>query len=189
MGMKPRSVTKAKIGWVACSILLGLGIFQCGQSPSEYGRTSQEAPLAPSFVLPDGMGREVKFSEFQGHVVLLNFWATWCEPCRMEVPHLNELYAKYAKEGLVVIGISLDYGKPEVVREFLQKKKIAFVVLMGNQEVVGAYGRLPGLGSMQGIPTTYLIDRRGRVVQKFVGFTSKKRLEESFQPLLNRKMT
>ena len=182
--MKPRSINGSKIGWVAFGILLGLGVFQCAESPSESGRASKEPPSAPSFVLPDVAGREVKFSQFEGNVVLLNFWATWCEPCRTEIPQLNELYEKYAKEGLAVIGISLDYGEPEVVRDFLKRKKISFVVLMGNQKVVEAYGRLPGLGSMRGIPTTYLIDRKGRVVRKFVGLTSKRRLEEAFRPLL-----
>ena len=186
--MKPFRNKLSKIGWVVFSVVLGQGIFQCSEPSSESGRVPKEESFAPSFVLPDIMGEKVKFSEFQGKAILLNFWATWCAPCRREVPRLNELYEKHAKEGLVVIGISLDYGKPEVVRDFLQGKKIAFVILMGNKEIVGTYGRIPGFGSIRGIPTTYLIDRKGRVVQKFVGSTSEKRMEEALRPLLNEAM-
>jgi peroxiredoxin len=165
-------------------MVLGLGIFQCGEAPSEREPSSKEAVFAPSFILPDVGGRPVKFSEFQGKVILLNFWATWCGPCRTEIPHLNELHRAYEKEGLVIVGISLDYGKPELVRDFLKRNHVDFAVLMGNDEIVGTYSRIPGFGSMRGIPTTYLIDRRGRIVRKFLGATSQKKLEEAIRPLL-----
>ncbi len=138
----------------------------------------------PAFALFNLNGEKVSTERFQGRVILINFWATWCAPCREEIPYLNELHQKYKEDGLVVIGISLDYGGPEQVAKFLEKYKVEYINLMGDDAVVKAFSSIPGMSPNQAIPTTFLIDREGQVSRKFVGLTKKQVFEEAIKPLL-----
>jgi peroxiredoxin len=135
-------------------------------------------------VLPNTKGEKIDISHFRGKVVLLNFWATWCGPCRQEIPGLNELYRQFKESGLAVVGISLDRGDPEDVRHLLEKYGIEYINLLGNQDVLEAFSRIPELGGIQGIPATFLIDRKGQICRRFIGFTEKEILEEAVKSLL-----
>jgi peroxiredoxin len=139
---------------------------------------------APLFSLTTPSGEKIHLADFRGKVIILDFWATWCPPCKEGIPHLNQLYREYRKDGLVVIGISLDRGGPEEVRRFLDQKGVEYITVMGNEEVFQAYSGLPGLGKIQGIPTAFIVDREGRVHQKFVGLTPKQTLEAAIKPIL-----
>jgi len=99
----------------------------------------------------------------------LLFWATWCPPCREEIPYLNELYKKHKEDGLVVVGIALDRGGPKEVQKFLEKYRIEYINLLGDEGVLEAFNNIPGMGLIQGIPTTFLIDRKGQICRRFVG--------------------
>ncbi len=133
---------------------------------------------APDFVLKNLEGQEVHSSSFSKKVVLLNFWATWCPPCLDEIPSLQSLYDDYQSKGLEVIGVNLDEGNPEAVNRFVKKNRINFPVLVGDEEITVAFG------GIRGIPTTFLIDREGKIVRKYVGEQDKSVFEEAVKQLL-----
>ena len=118
--------------------------------------------LAPDFSLPDLTGQSLNLSSYRGKVVLLDFWATWCDPCREEIPHIVELQNKYGDQGLQIIGVSMDDG-PEPVRDFYQSFKMNYPVVMGNAKMGELYGGVLGL------PITFLIGRDDRICSKHVG--------------------
>ena len=133
---------------------------------------------APDWQLKDVEGKPVKLSDFKGKVVVLNFWATWCAPCRMEIPALIALQKQYAAKGLVVVGISVDEGSGEAVKSFMTKTGINYPVVLGGRETAGAYG------NVQVIPTTFYIDREGNIAGKREGAAELPAFETQIKPLL-----
>ncbi len=118
---------------------------------------------APDFLLKDAAGGELRLSAFRGKVVLLNFWATWCAPCKAEIPWLEELERRYGGRGFAVIGISMDEGGWGVVRPYMDANRIHYEVGIGDAALARAYG------GVESIPETLLIDREGRVAARHVG--------------------
>jgi peroxiredoxin len=184
---------KSKIVFFAASVIvililaLAFGRFDFFQNRSRKIESPGKNMGAPPFTLLNLKGEKVKSSDFQGKVILLNFWATWCPPCREEIPSFNELGNRYKKDGLVVIGIALDRGGPEEVQKFLKKFKVEFTILMGDEAVVEAFSSIPGMGPFQGVPTTFIIDRQGQICRRFVGFTEKEVVEEAIQQVFSKK--
>lgn len=138
------------------------------QSPAGCKREAPKPkkPLAPDFALPSVDGKTITLSQLRGKVVLLDFWATWCGPCRSAMPHLNDLYKTYRGRDLEVIGLSLDMGNMERVKRFSLNMGIEYTIVMADDKVVKNYGISP-------IPTTYLIDRQGYISSKWIGFSQK----------------
>jgi thiol-disulfide isomerase/thioredoxin len=120
--------------------------------------------LAPNFSLSDLNGEKLSLSAYGGKVVLLDFWATWCEPCREEIPHFVELQNKYRDQGLQIIGISMDED-PEPVRKFYRQFKMNYPVVMGNAKTGELYGGILGL------PIAFVIGRDRRIYSKHIGAT------------------
>lgn len=121
------------------------------------------AKPAPAWTLPDLAGGPVSSAQFKGKVVVVDFWATWCGPCVEEIPGYIALQEKYGKDGLVIIGISLDRRGPESVKKFTAKHGMNYVVLMGDAAVVEAFG------NFDAIPTTFIIDREGNIRERKTG--------------------
>jgi thiol-disulfide isomerase/thioredoxin len=140
--------------------------------------TNKTYPIAPNFELEGSDGKIVRLSDFQGKVVILDFWATWCGPCKMEIPGYIDLYKKYNDRGLEIIGVSLDRDGWTPVKPFMDSYKINYPIVMGNMQVVQAYG---GINS---IPTTFIINRKGEVVERKIGARPVEYFEQMLSDLL-----
>lgn len=117
-----------------------------------------DSPLkAPDWTLKDVDGHDVSFDQFRGKVVIVDFWATWCVPCRHEVPGYVALQEKYRADGLVVIGISVDRQGPPAVKKFMAAYKVNYLMVMADDDVAEKFG------GMSNFPTTFLIDRDGLI--------------------------
>jgi thiol-disulfide isomerase/thioredoxin len=137
-----------------------------GNAESQAGariiRFASNAKPAPPFLVNDLDGNMISTASWHGKVVLLNFWATWCPPCREEIPQLIDLATRY-KDNLIVIGISMDDARPSDVKRFADEAGINYPIVMASREMVREYGGVPAL------PTAFVVDPEGRVVQKHVG--------------------
>jgi cytochrome c biogenesis protein CcmG/thiol:disulfide interchange protein DsbE len=131
---------------------------------SKDGKATSPA-LAPDFTLKTVDGQDMTLSKLKGKVVLLDFWATWCAPCREAIPHLINLQKTYQEKGFEVIGMNMDRGNAETVRRFVKSMDIPYPITLTSEEVSRNYG-------VAGLPTTILIDKAGKIRQKFLGFTS-----------------
>ncbi len=163
-----RHVTVNNIFFVAMLLVVGFGLARRQgiflDSPSVEGRPQDERSVtAPDFGLPSLAGPMIRLSDHQGKVILLNFWATWCPPCRAEMPSMEKLYQAYRDHGLVILAISSDVGGKPVVEPYVQERGLTFPILLDPEaEVFAQYG-------VRGLPTSYLLDRRGRVFSADVG--------------------
>jgi thiol-disulfide isomerase/thioredoxin len=138
---------------------------------------AQPAPL--DHTVKDLNGNDVSLASYRGKVVFLNFWATWCGPCKIEIPHFVELQDKYADKGVAFLGLSVD-DTVEQLKPFVEQYRINYPVLLGidNEEVQEAFGPI------YGIPITFIIDRQGNICSKHQGLATKEQFERVIQGLL-----
>ena len=132
---------------------------------------------APDFSLTSLSGQPLSLSTYRGKVVVLDFWATWCEPCKTEIPHFIDMQNRYAGQGLRVIGISMD-DEEKPVRDFQQQFKMNYPVAIGNAKLAESYGGILGL------PITFVIDRQGRIYKRHIGQTEPSVFEGEVRKLL-----
>jgi peroxiredoxin len=142
--------------------------------------TAGAAPnkLAPDFELKSMDGRSVRLSDFRGKAVVLNFWATYCAPCRIEMPWLVDFYERYKSQGLEIVGVSMDDGNQEQVGAFTKEMHVNYTILLGNHSVGDAYG------GARFLPQTFLVDRDGRIIQTLIGIKTKEDFEDNIRLLL-----
>lgn len=158
-------------------ILLAL-LLGCQQ---RQGGLPEVGKKAPDFTLYDADGREVRLSDFEGKVVLIDFWATWCPPCQESLAELESLSHKFRDSEIVIIGISLDNGSDvaERVKSYIERNRITYRILIDNGNLIKTYG-------IRSIPTAYLLDREHRIARHLVGFAPgmKEELSEQIERLL-----
>ena len=132
-----------------------------------------------NFTLKDPNGADVRLSDYKGKVVLLNFWATWCGPCKVEIPEFVEAYSKYRDRGFVILGVlSEDDPTPQDLKAFASEFKMNYPILRANPELEAAFG------SLWALPTSFIIDRQGSICTKHMGPVSKQMLEREIKRLL-----
>lgn len=170
--------------------LVVLTLIACAQEKkSDNQGTKGESPVsesvkAPAFMLKDGQGNDVKLAVFNGKVIILDFWATWCPPCRMEIPHFIELQKEYGEKGLQVIGISVDQEGWKVVTPFIEEQGINYPILLTDQKTYLDYQKLLPPGLQGSIPFTFILDRQGNVSDQVVGYREKNYFESKIKSLL-----
>ncbi len=133
---------------------------------------------APDFTLLTLDGQKVKLSDYRGKAVLLNFWATWCPPCKVEMPWFVDLQKQYSRDGLVVLGVAMDDSEPAQIAKFATDLGVNYTVLLGTDKVSDDYG------DVQYLPTTFFIGRNGAIVDKLTGLLDRKDIEDSVKKAL-----
>ncbi len=156
-------------------------VTKADQLVKENSIAVQDDKPAPDFSLKDVNGNTVHLSDFKGKVVVLNFWATWCPPCRKELPDFAELQSELGGKGVQFIGIALDDDGLSKVKPFVASAKIPYPILLPDASLVKNYGE------MNVIPVTFLIDRKGVIRTHYVGMRRKDVLEDMVKPLLAEK--
>jgi peroxiredoxin len=138
----------------------GASIFAMSGTPSKEHIKKQ---IAYDFSLPNVAGKQVKLSSFKGKVVFLNFWASWCPPCREEMPSIENLFKKMKGKNFQILAVSLDEGGADVVKRFVSKNRYTFPILLDpDNKAAGKYG-------IYSIPATYIIDKQGYIIDYYVG--------------------
>jgi thiol-disulfide isomerase/thioredoxin len=132
---------------------------------------------APDFSLPAVDGRTLHLADLRGKAVLVNFWATWCGPCKIEMPWFVELQKQYGPQGLEILGVALDDSGKEAITKFTQEMGVNYPILLGTDKVGDAYG-------VQGLPTTYYVGRDGRIVGRTFGLVSHSEIEKNIKAAL-----
>jgi peroxiredoxin len=142
-------------------------------------RADKDRKQAPDFELKDAAGKVVKLSDFKGKVVLLDFWATWCGPCGIEIPWFIDFQRRYKDRGFEVLGVSMDDDGWKSISPFVAEKKINYRVVLGDDKTGDQYG------GVEALPTTFVIDRDGKIASVHVGLTGRKDFEDAIEKLLD----
>lgn len=164
---------------LAISTLLAAGILMASEpagKPAALLPAAQRKP-APEFALQDSSGKTVSLKEYRGKVVLLDFWATWCHGCKLEIPWFVEFFRKYGDKGVVVVGVSLDSDGWKVVSPFIKTAHLPYQIILGNDAMAAQYG-------IQNMPDTFLIDREGRIAAVYNGLVDKQNVDDNLRAML-----
>ncbi len=160
------AVTLGTIGWPT------------NEPPRKPLKADKDRKKAFDFQLKDASGKVVHLSDYKGKVVLLDFWATWCGPCGIEIPWFTDFQRKYKDRGFTVLGVSMDDGGWKDVKPFVAENKINYQIVMGDDKTSDMYG------DVEALPTTFVIDREGRIASVHVGLVDKKEFDDVIQKLL-----
>jgi peroxiredoxin len=167
---------------LAAALLVGCFLEGCSKPQLSVSAASvkaeKERRAAPDFALKDAEGKLVHLSDYRGKVVLLDFWATWCGPCKIEIPWFMDFQRQNQEKGLVVLGVSMDDEGWEIVKPYLASMKVNYRVVIGNDHTAQLYGGVDAL------PTTFLIDREGKIAAVHVGLVDRKDFENGIDQLL-----
>jgi peroxiredoxin len=166
---------------VAVAVMLAVAPYLARRSRSNAGAQSNDwkGKSAPEFSLEALDGKTVRLADFRGKGVLLNFWATWCQPCKIEMPWFEELQREYRSQGLQVVGIAMDDASKEDIAKFAKEMGVNYPILLGKEAVGDAYG------GVQFLPSTFFIDRDGKVVDRIFGLRSRSEIEDDIKLALS----
>lgn len=164
-----------------------LALAGCSSVPKEEPLELNIKPLAqrqaaPNFQVKDANGAVVTPAEYKGKVVLLNFWATWCGPCKAEIPWFQEFDSKLKDRGFAVLGVSMDEEGWDVVKPYIAERKITYRMVIGSEEMSTMYG------GIESLPTTFIIDKDGKIAAIHTGLVSKATYQKEIEDLLDAKV-
>jgi len=168
---------------VVAMVVTVMLVFGVQRARRNSGRVTNVVPslkgeTAPDFTLDSLDGKTVHLSDFRGKGVLLNFWATWCQPCKIEMPWFAELQKQYGPQGLQIVGVAMDDASPKEIGEFAHDLGVNYPILLGKEAVGDAYG------GVQFLPATFYIGRDGKVVDKVFGLKGRGEIEENIKKAL-----
>jgi cytochrome c biogenesis protein CcmG/thiol:disulfide interchange protein DsbE len=167
---------------IATALFLGCFLEGCSSGPTTVKAASvkddKDRHNAPDFALKDADGRTVHLTDYKGKVVLLDFWATWCGPCRIEIPWFTEMQRTRKDKGFEVLGVAMDDNGWEDVKPFLAQMKVNYRVVIGDDATSSAYG------GVEDLPTTFLIDKQGKIAAIHIGLANRKEFENGVDELL-----
>ena len=165
------------------ALMLYVGLHMARRSGRLPTPRITRSTVAPDFSLESLEGKTMRLSDFRGKAVLLNFWATWCGPCKIEMPWFVELQQKYGSQGLQVVGVAMDDASKEDIAKFAKQMGVNYPVLIGKEAVGDSYGGIPAL------PETFFIGRDGKVVDKILGLRGKAEIEDAIKKALDTQPT
>ncbi len=170
----------ASPGVLALIAFAGVLLTSCSPSAPVKATSSSDnsRKVAPDFTLKDAKGASVKLSDFTGKVVLLNFWATWCGPCKIEIPWFVQFEKAYRDRGFITLGISMDGDGWNAIKPFVSQTAINYPVMIGTDHLAELYGGIDSL------PSTFLIDREGRIAFMHLGLVARSDYDAEIQALL-----
>jgi peroxiredoxin len=163
---------------IVISLMLVFGIQKARHNSNGVGGAKLLNQPAPDFALASLDGKTLKLSDYHGKAVLLNFWATWCEPCKIEMPWFVDLQKKYGPQGLQVLGVAMDDAPVKDIADFSQKMGVNYPIVIGKEEVGTQYG------GVQYLPSTFYISRDGKIVDRVFGLVSRSEIEANVQKAL-----
>ncbi len=163
------------------ALMLYFGYHRARRSGPVMAPRLSQSSLAPDFSLEALDGKPTRLSDFRGKAVLLNFWATWCGPCKIEMPWFVELQNQYGSQGFQIVGVAMDDASKQDIAKFAKDMGVNYPILIGKEAVGDQYGGIPAL------PETFLIGRDGKIVDKIFGLRGKAEIEDSVKKALNTK--
>jgi len=178
-----RSVNRNPLALIVVAVvatgMLYAGFHMARRSGTGRSATLTKSTVAPDFTLESLDGKSMRLSDLRGKAVLLNFWATWCGPCRIEMPWFVELQNEYGPQGLQIVGVAMDDSSKDDIAKFAKNMGVNYPVLLGKEAVGDAYGGVPAL------PESFFIGRDGKIVDRIIGLKGKGEIEDSIKRALS----
>jgi peroxiredoxin len=176
-------VNRNPLALILVAFVIALGIYvgyhKARRQGPAFAPKLATSTTAPDFSLESLDGKTLRLSDLRGKAVLLNFWATWCGPCKIEMPWFVELQNQYASQGLQIVGVAMDDASKEDIAKFAKDMGVNYPILIGKEAVGDEYGGVPAL------PESFVIGRDGKIVDKILGLRGKAEIEDSIKKALN----
>lgn len=181
--MKRISILTISVVIVVAASGMALMMMPASNVEAVQTAVATDGKKAPDFTLTAIDGKSLKLSDYKGKGVIINFWATWCPPCRAEIPDMVELQKEYQSKGFSFIGIAVG-DEEEKVKAFVSAQNINYPVAMGSRELAVSYGKFTQEGAIRGIPTSFVINGKGEIVDYFVGGRNKAAFTDAIKKAL-----
>jgi peroxiredoxin len=167
---------------VALMLVFGFNVARQRNAEAGAPPFSMVGQSAPDFSLQTLDGKTVRLSDFRGKAVLLNFWATWCEPCKVEMPWFTEMQKQYGPQGLQILGVAMEDTEPSDIQEFTRQMRVDYPILVGRESQRDALAT--SYGGVQFLPETFYIDRDGKVMERIFGLKGRGDIENDVKKML-----